>query len=104
LALVLALIFWQKPFEGQLYACVYIDGEFVEAIPLQKELETIEMKTQYGTNTLLILDDKVYMDETDCGYEQCINSASISRPYQSIVCAPHGLVITIEDKKSIEGK
>lgn len=100
----MSLVFWQQPFEGQLYACVYIDGEFVEAIPLQEDLKTIEMKTQYGTNTLMILDNKVYMDETDCELEQCKNSSSISRVSQSIVCAPHGLVITIEDQRSIEDK
>ena len=103
LALVLAIILWQQPFEGDLYACVYIDGEFIERIPLQTELETVEIKTQYGTNVLMILDNKVYMKESDCKYLQCVNTGSISRPSQSIVCAPHGLIITIEDAISAEG-
>lgn len=103
-ALVIALIFWQQPFEEKLYACVYIDGGFVEALELQEELDTIEMKTQYGTNTLMILDFKVYMKESDCALNQCVNSSSISRPGQSIVCAPHGLVITIEDERNIGDK
>lgn len=103
-ALIVGLVIWMQPFEGDLYACVYIDGDFIEAIPLQEELKTIEMKTQFGTNTLMILDYKIYMKESDCDLNQCANSSSISRPGQSMVCAPHLLVITIEDSRSVEGK
>lgn len=100
-AFILAIIFWFSPFEGQLYACIYIDGEFIESIPLQEELLQEEIKTQYGTNVLMILDNKVYIKESDCTYQQCVNSGSISRPAQAIVCAPHSLVITIEDAESV---
>ncbi len=103
-ALVLSVVFWLKPFEGQLYASVYIDGEFIEAIPLQEELSETEIKTQYGTNTIMILDDKVYINESDCTYQQCVASGSISRISQSLVCAPHSLVVTIEDEKTLGGK
>ena len=101
-ALIIYIVFWLVPFEGQLYACIYIDGEFVESIPLETELNEVEIKTQYGINSLIILDNKAYIDYTDCGYEQCADKGAISRPAQCIVCAPHGLLITIEDAKSIE--
>ena len=100
----MSLVFWMNPFEGQLYACVYIDGEFIEALPLQEDLEEVEITTQYGTNTLIILGNKVCIDESDCSYQQCVNSGFISRPSQSIVCAPHGLVVTIEDEKNAGDK
>ena len=103
-ALISAVIFWVQPFEGQLYACIYIDGEYIESIPLQEELNQVDIATPYGENVLIIINNKAYIKESDCGYEQCVKKGAISRPMQSIVCAPHGLVITVEDETKIKGK
>lgn len=104
IALIISFVLWMQPFEGQLYACVYIDGEFIEGEPLQTTLNQIDIKTQYGTNVLVILNNRAYVKDTDCGYAQCVNKGYISRPTESIVCAPHGLVITIEDERSLKDK
>ncbi|MEX1377353.1 MAG: NusG domain II-containing protein [Eubacteriales bacterium] len=103
-ALISAIVFWVQPFEGQLYASVYIDGEYIESIPLEQDINQVDLVTPYGENILIILNNKAYIKEADCGYEQCVNRGAISRPMQSIVCAPHGLVITIEDEKMIKDK
>lgn len=95
---------WLQPFEGHLYASIYIDGEYIESVPLQEDLNQIDIKTQYGVNVLTIIDNKAYISDADCGYKQCINTGAIMRTSQAIVCAPHGLVIKIEDEKSIEGR
>lgn len=83
---------------------MYIDGELIESIPLTEELNQIDINTQYGTNTLIILDNKAYINESNCKYKQCVNKGAISRPSQIIVCAPHSLIIKIEDEKHLKEK
>ena len=56
----------------------------------------INYKTKYGTNTFLIQDGKVKMEEADCPDGICTDHTAISRKNETIVCLPHKMVISVD--------
>lgn len=71
------------------------DGKILKSLPLsQNTKETIDSKTG-GTNTFIIQDGSVTMIEADCGDHTCIQTGSIQKNGESIVCLPHRLVLQI---------
>ena len=44
---------------------------------------------------ILVHDGKVLVSAADCSTQVCVRSRAISRVGESIVCAPHGLVVTV---------
>lgn len=92
-----ALIVFFKPIENELYVCIYIDKELVERRPLTYEYDEVNISTVYGYNKLVISEEMAFIYESDCRHTQCMSVGIINRPGGVIVCAPHHLVITIED-------
>lgn len=71
------------------------DGKILKSLPLnQNTKETINSKNG-GTNTFIIQDGSVTMIEADCGDHTCIQTGSIQKNGESIVCLPHRLVLQI---------
>lgn len=70
------------------------NGEILKTLPLnQNTRETVS--GEGGTNTFIIQDGSVSMIEADCGDHTCIQTGSIQKNGESIVCLPHRLVLQI---------
>lgn len=73
------------------YVTITVDGTEICRLPLDED----------GTysigegNTIQISDGSVRMIYADCPDKICVKTGSISHSGQSIVCAPHKIVVTI---------
>ena len=74
---------------------VTVDGQVYDTYALDKN-QTITVQTKYGTNTFLIQDGKVKMEEADCRDGICTDHAAISHKNETIVCLPHKMVISVD--------
>ena len=75
--------------------CVTVDGEEVMTLDLKKDTEQ-DIVTEKGTNHLVIQGGEVSINRADCENQICVHHISISKRGESIVCLPHGVVVTIE--------
>lgn len=71
--------------KGQEYARVTMDG---------KE-HIFEIQTELGYNKVIVDEHGVHIEEADCPDHDCVTLGGISKVGQSIICAPHYLVIEI---------
>ena len=58
--------------------------------------QTVTVETKYGTNTFVIQDGKVEMEDADCRDGICTDHAAISHKNETIVCLPHKMVISVD--------
>ncbi len=83
---------------------VTVDGETWGRYSLMED-RVVEIRTQKGVNRLVIQDGEVYVEFADCADGICADHNPISRTKESIVCLPHGVVITVrggEDGKDVD--
>ena len=82
------------------YAEITVAGRLYKTIPLSahKGEETIELKTDLGTNIIKIKDNKIGIIEADCPDKVCMNPEHIEKPGQSLVCLPHKVMIEIKGR------
>ena len=80
---------------------VYVDGktEYSFKLPVNEKKE-IDLKTKYGYNKIVIENNSVYVEESDCRGKDCVNVGKISSEGNFIICAPHRVVIRIEKEKT----
>ncbi len=72
------------------------EGTVVKTFPLDaKTDETYQFKNAYGTNLIVIKGGLVDVSAADCKNKICVNSESISKVGQSIICLPHRLSVEI---------
>lgn len=76
------------------WAEVRIGGQTVAVLPLGEDTEAV-YEAGDGHNRVTVHDGKVLVSEADCSTQVCVRSRAISRVGESIVCAPHGLVVTV---------
>ncbi|MBR7073166.1 MAG: NusG domain II-containing protein [Eubacterium sp.] len=81
------------------YVRIETDKKVVETLPLNEDTE-YEIKTENGTNTLVIKDGFAYVSEADCKNQICVHHRKISKSGESIICLPHKVVITVVDKNA----
>ena len=82
-------------------AVIKQDGQVIKEIDLKsvKEPYEFEIKTNDGhSNTVRVEYDKIAIVDADCADKVCVNTGYISNSIVPIVCLPHKLSITIEDK------
>lgn len=79
------------------------DGETYGTYSLSKD-QTISIKDGNGnvTNTLVIRNQKAYMESADCPDKLCVRQKSISLVHETIVCLPNKVVVTVENKEASE--
>ena len=82
-------------------ADIYINGELYNSYELNRN-ETINIENEYGFNRIVIENNMVSITEADCHNEECVNSESISKIGESIICLPHRLVVEIGGHKEGE--
>ena len=82
-------------------AVITIDGEEYRRIDLSKVKESyeFEIKTQYGSNTVLVEPGAISVSSADCPDKICIHQGRLTQAGIPIVCMPHRLVIRIEGEE-----
>ncbi len=62
---------------------------------IYNESITVNYTVKTDTNTIVIKDGVVYMEDASCKNQVCINSGKISRKGESIVCLPNKVLVEI---------
>ena len=83
------------PQPEQRAAMVTVDGEEIGLLPLDTDAEVWYEVPTGGVNCVAVADGKVTVSEADCATQVCVHHRAIFRVGESIVCAPHGLVVTV---------
>lgn len=82
-------------------AVVRVKGEVVRVLPLDRD-SRVDIVTEWGTNTVVVEDGKVFVERADCPSQTCVRTAAASRVGQRIVCAPHFLTVTVEGESDLD--
>lgn len=80
---------------------VTIDGKQYGTYSLEHE-EVIEIESEYGTNELIIKDNKAKMEGASCPDQLCVYQHAIDKTGQTIVCLPNKVVVTVENGEENE--
>ena len=79
---------------------VSINGQTVDEYSLSEDIEKqIFQNNKNGYENLLVIKDgEAYVSSANCDDEICVHHRPISKTGESIVCLPHKLVISIEER------
>ncbi|HBH13042.1 MAG: Uncharacterized protein XD91_0197 [Clostridiales bacterium 38_11] len=81
---------------NNLYAEILINNELYKKYTLGYGVdETIVVESEYGRNVIRVDNDHVYMQESDCPDQICVQMSKISEPGEIIVCLPNRLIIMV---------
>jgi hypothetical protein len=69
------------------------DGMLVE-LPLDEDTRYV-VETDLGTNTVVVENATVHIEDADCKNHDCMDQGTITRPGQQLICLPHKLVVQI---------
>ncbi len=94
---VILLLWWLIPSQEGSLVSISVDGEVYKKVPLDTDSE-IEVKSKWGTNTVVIENGEVYIKDAGCPNKQC-EKEKISKSAQSIVCLPNRLSVVVEGEK-----
>ena len=78
---------------------VEVNSKTVKTLPLNEDTEYL-IKTENGTNKLVIKDGKANVTEADCPDKICVRHPAISKKGESIICLPHKVVISVTDSEN----
>ena len=89
--------------EGDLVV-VSVNGEQYGSYPLAKDavIDIVTGKDGEQINRLVIKDGKAYVEDANCPGgkgDRCTVHAPISYDWESIICAPHEIVIAVQSSK-----
>lgn len=76
-------------------AVISVDEKIIGEYSLNTDL-TKKIKTDYGYNTVVILNGECFVTDADCRDSICISRGKISKVGESIVCLPHKLIVEIK--------
>ncbi len=101
-AVCLGLALWLYP-SGEAASTVTVisEGKVLYTLSLSVD-QTIEIKSQRGTNTVTIKDGKVAVTQADCPDGHCMARGFCDRGAQ-IVCLPNRLVLQFSSDPVIDG-
>jgi hypothetical protein len=96
---LLAYYFWPTGSDTVLLAYIYKEAKLVQN-PIDLSKETVErtfiIDVTEGEMTLGVKHNGIAVLKSPCANQFCVRTGYISRPSQSIICAPNELFITIE--------
>ncbi len=95
IAVSLVLLFTLFGSEGK-YVAVTLEGETYGEYSLRTDSETL-IKTQGGTNTLVIKDGEAKFMHSDCPDKTCEKTGKISHKGETIVCLPHKIIAEVRE-------
>lgn len=78
---------------------VTVDGKLWAEYPLHED-RTVEIKTAYGVNRLIIRDGTAEVESASCPDGICADHRPISWDGQSIICLPNKVVITVHSSNT----
>lgn len=88
------LIYYFSGGEGDTVT-VTVGGKLYAEYSLSDEI-SVEIKSELGTNTLVIKDGTALITDASCPDGICERHKPISRNGESIVCLPNEVVVTVE--------
>ena len=96
----LAVIFFGQFSGGTTSAEIYVDGKLYKTVKDldRQHLQSFTVRTEHGYNTICYEAGKIWVSEADCANRTCVKYAKASLVGETIVCAPHKLVIKIVGK------
>ncbi len=74
---------------------ISVKGEEYGRFKLDGKHTVLDIETELGYNKVILDDNGVRIEEADCPDHDCVEIGFIHRSGQSIICAPHQLVIEI---------
>ena len=93
LALLALLVINSTKLTGSIVV-VTLDGEEILRLPLSDDhTERIEQAGNY--NVLVIEDESVQIRQANCANQLCVQHKAISYQGETIICAPHKLLVQI---------
>lgn len=98
LLVAFGLLFWQK--EGTTVQAS-VNGVLYGTYPLD-ENRVVLIVTESGTNRLVIENGEAYIEAASCPDGICVAHRPISGTRESIICLPHGVVISIRGTDDAE--
>ncbi len=83
---------------------IEVNGKVYASYNMQtiKSPREIHIKTEFGENTLLIDDEGAKMIYSNCHGQNDVKQGKIHKPGQTIVCAPHKLVVYINGETDVD--
>jgi hypothetical protein len=73
---------------------IIAQGDLAGIYPLDSDNE-IEIERDGHRNVVVIKDNTVHMDYSDCKNQVCVNTGKISKPGETIVCLPKYVIVEI---------
>ena len=73
---------------------VTVDGRLWGEYPLNENAE-IEIKTEFGSNLLIIEDGRAYIKSASCPDGICVSHRPVGHDGESIICLPNKTVVEI---------
>ncbi|MBP3875185.1 MAG: NusG domain II-containing protein [Lachnospiraceae bacterium] len=73
---------------------IIAQGELAGIYPLDSDNE-IEIERDGHRNVVVIKDNTVHMDYSDCKNQVCVNTGKISKAGETIVCLPNYVIVEI---------
>lgn len=80
---------------GSAVAKVTVNNEVVATLPLDVDTREV-ITTEVGTNTIVVKDRAVHIEDADCPGGDCMKQGEISQQGRLLVCLPHKLIVEIE--------
>ncbi|MCR5479543.1 MAG: NusG domain II-containing protein [Ruminococcus sp.] len=92
-----AVILFGQFSHGTTSAEIYVDGRLYKVIYDlgRQDLQSFRVETEHGYNVICYKSGKIWVSEADCANQTCVKYAKASLVGETIVCAPHKLVIKI---------
>ncbi|MFP4978755.1 NusG domain II-containing protein [Paenibacillus sp. CN-4] len=80
---------------GELHALITVNGETWKTVPLTGKERIIDIRTEYGHNTLKVYDYGIRMIYSDAPKRIALDMGFISKPYQQIICVPTRVMVQV---------
>lgn len=77
------------------------EDKVIGVYSLDKDAE-YEIKSFYGSNTLVIKDGKAWVKDSTCPDHLCENKGKVSKLGDTIICLPNAVFITITEGEASE--
>lgn len=85
-----------EAYTGKKYARITVDGELFQMVDLNgKEIEQVEIRTEFGYNLLEVHNGGIHMVEADCPDDLCLLMGHKDTVGETIVCLPNRVLVEI---------
>lgn len=97
LLMCLAVIFFGQFSSSGYSAEIYIGGKLVKTVESldSEDIRSFTINSDNGYNKVCYGEGKIWVQQADCVNQTCVKYAKASLVGETIVCAPHKLVIKI---------